>query len=134
MSRSGYTDDSENNWSLICWRGAVASAIRGRRGQTFLKEMLTALDAIPTKSLISRNLSNLHGVCALGAVGTRRGVDMTNLDPDDRDTVAGAFGIPLSLASEIMYENDEGGGYWRDETPEQRWQRVRHWVAGQIKR
>jgi hypothetical protein len=37
MSRSGYSDDLEN-WSLIRWRGAVASAIRGRRGQAFLRE------------------------------------------------------------------------------------------------
>ena len=46
MSRSGYTDDMEDMWQHICWRGAVASAIRGRRGQAFLREMLAAMDAI----------------------------------------------------------------------------------------
>lgn len=53
MSRSGYTDDTEDQWSLIRYRGAVASAIRGARGQAFLREMLTALDAMPEKRLIS---------------------------------------------------------------------------------
>jgi len=47
MSRSGYSDDCDDQWSLICWRGAVKSAIRGKRGQAFLKEMLAALDALP---------------------------------------------------------------------------------------
>lgn len=34
MSRSGYTDDCdyEGNWPMICWRSAVKSAIRGKRG------------------------------------------------------------------------------------------------------
>ena len=53
MSRSGYHDDCEG-WDLI--RGAVKSAIRGRRGQAFLKEMLAALDALPEKRLITEDL------------------------------------------------------------------------------
>lgn len=35
MSRSGYTDDCDG-WQLIMYRGAVASAIRGARGQRLL--------------------------------------------------------------------------------------------------
>jgi hypothetical protein len=37
MSRSGYSDDygDDEPWQLIMWRGAVASAFRGRRGQPF---------------------------------------------------------------------------------------------------
>lgn len=46
MSRSGYSDDIDN-WDLIKWRGQVASAIRGKRGQLFLRELLAALDALP---------------------------------------------------------------------------------------
>ncbi|ENQ7660184.1 hypothetical protein ACEQOL_006537 [Pseudomonas aeruginosa] len=41
MSRSGYCDDLDN-WSLICWRGAVSSAIKGKRGQAFLIELREA--------------------------------------------------------------------------------------------
>ena len=40
-----------NEWSLIRYRGAVKSAIRGKRGQAFLREMLAALDAMPEKRL-----------------------------------------------------------------------------------
>lgn len=29
MSRSGYSDGCDNEWELICYRGAVASAARG---------------------------------------------------------------------------------------------------------
>ena len=49
MSRSGYSDDCDT-WPLICWRGAVASALRGRRGQQFLIELRDALDAISASS------------------------------------------------------------------------------------
>lgn len=73
MSRSGYSDDCEN---VAMWRGQVASAIRGKRGQTMLRDLV--------------------------------------------------------LAQEVMYENDEGG--WRpNETPEERWARVRNWAAKQIR-
>jgi hypothetical protein len=131
MSRSGYSDDCDQ-WALIRWRGAVTSAIRGKRGQAFLKEMSDALDAIPGKRLINGDLEVRGEVCAIGAVGVQRGIDMAGIDPEDRQAVSNAFGIPDALAAEIMYENDEGGGYWRDETPEGRWQRVREWVAGKI--
>ena len=45
MSRSGYSDDDEDG-RLAMWRGAVQSAIRGKRGQAALRELLTALDAM----------------------------------------------------------------------------------------
>jgi hypothetical protein len=43
-------------WSHIRWRGAVASAIRGGRGQAFLREMLAAMDAMPVKRLVANEL------------------------------------------------------------------------------
>jgi hypothetical protein len=131
MSRSGYSDDYDN-WSMIKWRGAVNSAIRGRRGQAFLKEMLAALDSLPVKCLIEGELETAGEVCALGAVGQKRGIGMTNVNPYDPKMVAGTFGISPALAAEIMYINDEGVGYWVEETPPARWQRVRNWVAGKI--
>ena len=88
MSRSGYDDDYDNTWGLICWRGAVASAFRGSRGQAFLREMLQALDNLPDKKLIAKELIQEGAVCALGAVGKARGVDMTSIDPEDRSSVS----------------------------------------------
>ena len=132
MSRSGYTEDYDSEWQLICWRGAVASAIRGKRGQAFFKEMLAALDALPEKRLIRGELEVDGKVCALGAVGRIRGMDMSAIDPDDYHGVAVAFGIPRALAQEIMHENDDPA-YWVEDSAEKRYERVRCWVKEQIR-
>lgn len=130
MSRSGYSDDIEDNWALIRWRGAVASAIRGKRGQAFLREMVGALEALPEKRLIAGELQIPDGeVCAIGAVGKARGLDMGSLDPEDAETVAGTFGIADVMAREIVYQNDEGGWY---ETPEQRFARMLRWAKASL--
>ena len=129
MSRSGYYDSCDG-WDLIRWRGAVASAIRGKRGQAFLREMIAALDAMPEKRLIVDALETETGdVCAIGAVGKARGIDMAGVDPEDREAVAKLFGIAEAMAAEIVYENDEWGGH---NSPENRWQRMRAWAADLI--
>lgn len=129
MSRSGYTDDCDG-WELIKWRGAVASAIRGRRGQSFLREMLTALDSLESKTLIRDELIEDGAVCAIGAVGKSRGLPMENIDPEDREAVATAFEIPHALACEVMYMNDEWGPY--QEAPEARFARMRQWITEKL--
>lgn len=133
MSRSGYTDDIDDLRRHSMWRGAVASAIRGARGQAMLRELLAALDAMPDKALAAENLIDADGeVCALGALGVARGIKaLPDIDPEDYDGVAKTFGIAPALVREIVYENDEGE--WYPETPEQRWSRMRAWVAEQIK-
>lgn len=136
MSRSGYTDDCWDddgaNWRMICYRGAVASAIRGKRGQAFLREMIEALDALPEKRLIAEELRTPEGdCCAMGAVAIRRGVDVSDLDPWDKESVAFVMGISVSLAREIAFENDENG--WSGHTsPEARWSAMRRWAEGQL--
>lgn len=107
MSRSGYNDDSEDTWSFIRWRGAVNSAINGARGQAFLRELLTALDAMPEKELVSEELQADGSFCALGVVGKARGIDLEKIDTEDFAELSKTFGIAESLAREIMYENDE---------------------------
>ena len=85
MSRSGYSEDCEN-WDLVRWRGAVQSAIRGARGQKFLRELVAALDALPEKKLIAHELKDENGaVCALGSVAVARGLDVSGVDFEDRD-------------------------------------------------
>src|SRR5262245_48117791 len=101
MSRSGYSDDydSYDQWGHIMWRGAVNSAMRGKRGQAFLKEMLAAMDAMPEKRLIAHELEVEDGaVCAIGTVGKARQVDMSNIDPEDYSTVSGVFNIAEAMA------------------------------------
>ena len=164
MSRAGYGDDMEDPLDLGRWRGQVASATRGKRGQRLLRDLLAALDAMPEKRLVTdvlevstiadakhaeqwakitnnpparyftvvkRPAEYRDGdVCALGALGKVRGLDMSNLDPEEPDNVAAAFDIASPLAREIVYVNDE---WYASETPEQRWHRMRNWVASQIK-
>ena len=138
MSRHGYTDDMEDNWALIKWRGQVASAIRGRRGQKLLRDLQMALDAMPEKRLIAHELEEVDGeVCALGALGKSRGMDMKELDPEEPESVAAAFDIAPQLAREIVYENDEYDYIYensgrRKVTPEERWSYMRKWVESRI--
>lgn len=129
MSRSGYSDDCEN-WNLICWRGAVTSAMKGKRGQAFLLDLRDAMDAMPEKRLVADVLEADGQFCTIGVLGAKRGINMQLLDPDDREGVAEAFGIAPALAAEIVFMNDEGS--WNAETPEQRWLRMREWVESNI--
>lgn len=131
MSRSGYVEDLDH-WDLIRWRGAVNSAIKGKRGQAFLRELLEALDAMPRKRLIVHDLlDDEHGdVCSLGCIGQARGIDVGKLDPYDHESLSKTFGIAAALVKEIEFENDDG--FWGGSTPENRWKGMREWVAKNI--
>lgn len=129
MSRSGYSDDIDS-WALIKWRGQVASATRGKRGQKLFIDLLKALDEMPVKRLVSDELITTEGeFCTLGVLGKARGLDIASIDPEDGEEVAKQFDIAPQLAQEIVYMNDEG---WYAETPEGRYIRMRSWVAEQI--
>ena len=138
MSRSGYSDDWDDQWRMIMYRANVDRALHGKRGQKFLRELLAALDAMPEKRLITHAFEKEEGVCALGAVGRARGNQCTvptgDGDYQDTNTVAVGrhFGIAACMAAEIMYVNDEWELYWREVTPERRYQAVRQWVVNQI--
>ena len=135
MSRSGYSDSDDYGdlWATIRWRGAVKSALRGKSGQKFLRELIAALDALPVPALAAGSLQTADGeFCALGAVGRARKLDMAwaaerEEDGDDlSEDVACEFSIARAMAAEIMHLNDEGGAY--DETPRRRWERMRTWA------
>ncbi len=68
MSCSGYSDDYDG-WDLVCWRGAVNSALKGKRGQAFLIELRDALEAMPAKRLIADSLQADGEFCIIGALG-----------------------------------------------------------------
>lgn len=122
MSRSGYGDCDY----LPLWRQAVARAITGKRGQDFMRELLAALDALPAKRLIASEFESDGDVCALGAIARARGLSLEVNDYDTGDDAAAALGIAPALAREILYENDEGRYL---DTPEERYARMRRWVA-----
>ncbi len=138
MSRSGYAD-SGDGWAMLCWRGAVESAIRGKRGQVFLKEFRDALDAMPEKKLYEHDLQTANGhSCALGAVGKARGINMVGWDPEDHNKLSATFDIADALVREIEFMNDEYP--WKrsftlveeEELAPQRWASMRQWVGKQI--
>jgi hypothetical protein len=140
VSRSGYVDYYDDHWQLGIWRGQVASAIRGRRGQAFLRELIEALDALPEKRLIRGALQTvpafippniaLPQVCAIGAVGVRRGIDLDRLDQQAPRVIADALGIAHQLVSEIEYMNDDAA--WTA-TPESRWHAMRAWAIRNLR-
>jgi hypothetical protein len=143
MSRSGYTDDCDDILASGRWRGRVASATRGQRGQKLFKDLLAALDAMPEKRLISGKLKEVSRdgmgtkaeFCTLGVLGEKRGHNMLALDPDDTLECAKIFDIAEPLVQEIVYMNDE---YFEWDqagklSPEDRWTKMREWVASQIK-
>jgi hypothetical protein len=130
MSRSGYSEDLDFN-DLVMYRGQVASTIRGKRGQAFLREVAEALDAMPRKELIAGELVSADGqCCTLGAVCLKRNLNASGVDYDEPSSVAALFGITWQLAAEIEYENDE---YWGGGDPAKRWEYMRKWVDRNLK-
>lgn len=133
MSRSGYIDDCDDPLQLGRWRAQVKSAMRGKRGQAFLRELAAAMDAMEEKVLIANELISDDGdCCTIGVVCKARGVDVSSVDYEEPQEVGDAVGIAKQLAAEIEYENDECGPWDRSETPEERWQRMRKWVQSRI--
>lgn len=129
MSRSGYNEDGDYR-HIELWRANVDRTIAGKRGQAFLLELVQALEAMPEKRLIQDELRKDGEVCAIGAVGLKRGIDMSRLDPEEPEMVGRAFGISSMLAQEIVYENDERG---YSQTPEERWTRMHGWAKSLLK-
>lgn len=135
MSRSGYSEDCDvESPFYLLWPSIVRRSIDGKRGQSFLRELRDALEAMPSKRLITKELRTTEGeVCAIGSVGVKRGVDMSKLDVDDYRGIADAFGIAPALVREIEYENDDGYHYGGERSPEERWQAMRNWCESHLK-
>ena len=102
------------------------------------------MDAMPVKELIANQLIDAEGACCtIGVVCKSRGIDVSKVDPHEPWDVGRAVGIAHQMAQEIEYYNDEygysfekvkGTNRWErvEETPEQRWQRMRKWVSDRL--
>ena len=130
MSRSGYSDEWCPEMNL--YRATVDRAIAGKRGQAFLGRLAEALDAMPKKELEESVLVAPEGCCAMGAVAVAEGIDVSDVDPYDRDAVAKLFNIAPCMAAEIAYENDESE-WRRARTTAERWQYMRDWVSRNLR-
>ena len=125
MSRSGYIDDDWDLLALGRYRAQVASAMRGRRGQQLLLDLVRALDALPIKELIPNELSSGDHYCALGAVGHYRRLLLTGVEEDHLE-IGERLDVAHQLVAEVMYVNDEAA--IDPETPAERFARVRRWA------
>jgi hypothetical protein len=142
MSRHGYSDDGCDDLdSLLAngrWQAQVNSAMRGKRGQALLRDLIAALDEMSEKRLVRGVLEREGSVCALGAVCKRRGVPMPEIDGGDASPeewsgeLGAALDVAHQLAAHVMWVNDEMGRY--HETPEERWQTVRGWAGRELER
>lgn len=167
MSRSGYQDcdggDEFDNLRACGWQANVQRCISGRKGQAFMWELYLALEALPTRELITKALIDQSGgVCSLGSVAVFRGMTIpddwkatADSEPDDyefAEAMGPLFGLKDMLAREVMYQNDDSGEprfvddgsrVWnkpwqphREQRPEnasERWHRVRDWVVSELK-
>lgn len=132
MSRSGYSDDWDDYNLMNLYRGSVDRAIGGKRGQNFLCELAAAMDAMPEKRLIDGDLITESGeMCTLGVICKVRGLDVSRVNVEDNTAVGKLVNIAQSMAAEIAYENDER---MDNESPEQRWIRMRKWVGQNMKK
>lgn len=131
MGRHGYNEDCyDDDLQLGRWRGIIASATRGKRGQRFFLELIEAFDAMPVKELVKGDLETEEGaVCALGALGKHKGVNVKAIDTEDWATLGKVLDVAGPLTQEVMYENDEMG---RSATPADRWRYMRAWAVAQL--
>lgn len=131
MSRSGYSYDYDH---VNLYRNAVDRSIAGRRGQTFLRRLLAALDALPRPRLIAGLLRENDDVCTLGSlipVETIAAKPSLNDEDLDAERLTGLLDAAPSLLREIAYLNDEEGP--SRETPEARFVRIRAWIVSQLR-
>lgn len=154
MGRSGYVESDGfgdyDTWDYIRQCGARKSALRGKRGQAFLRRLAAALEAMPVKSLCAipsaedghwegcwgepgRRFVEAPGadrlglptgeVCALGSLARLNGIDPSAIDATDHKGLAKMFDVAPTVIRDIEWENDEACG-----SGEERWKRLREWV------
>src|SRR3982750_1965497 len=103
MSRSGYVEDGDY---VELYRANVDRSIASKKGQAFLRELATLLDAMPEKKLIDEHLINDQGqCCTIGVYCKAKGIDVSKIDYYVGDEVGRAVGISGMMAREIAFEN-----------------------------
>ena len=141
MSRYCDSDDYEYEpWMEGQAAGAMQSAIRGRRGQQLLRDLIAGLDALPVPELAAGALEDPETgcVCALGAVRLQRGAEAVPLhfDPTDPDIdwrdLAEPFDISETLANAVVSQNEYGSSRNDEQSRRHRWRSVRAWAVGHL--
>jgi hypothetical protein len=124
----------------------VASAIRGKRGQEFLKKLMAALDAMPVKELVANDLQVDGEYCTMGLYGAAYVPAVLECDTEEHDVIADLVNVAPQLVQEVMFLNDEGyfdGNSEFDRRPyaekmavqgAARWKYMRNWAESNLKK
>jgi hypothetical protein len=138
MSRYCDSDDYDYEpWMEGQAAGALRSAIRGRRGQQLLRDLIAGLDVLPVRELAAGSLEDPETgcVCALGAVRLQRGLRAVPLsfDPTDPDIdwreLASPFNISETLANAVVSQNEYCDKCNDEPSRRRRWRSVRDWAV-----
>ena len=128
MSRITYTEEEAFAGQVALWQANCARSLRGKKGQAELFALREALLALPVKRLLRDELYNDAGeVCAIGAYGKYKGVDIFKYDPEDtcHDDIGVEGGMPRLVAWKVVEMNDEE---FDRVSPEQRYEKMLSWV------
>ncbi len=152
MGRSGYSEwddyDEASQWAMIRQSGARKAALRGKRGQAFLRRLAAALDAMPVKALIAipeypegenadaagRLGSPAGAVCVLGSLAAACGMKPHEIDATKHNDLAKMFDVAPTIVRDLEWENDQTYATGPDGATEdeRRWKCLRHWVDENI--
>ncbi len=154
--RLNYSDEEDFTGQFALWDANCRRSLKGKAGQRELRELKTALLALPEKRLIKDALTDEQGgMCAIACYGKHKGVDLSKFDDEDEsDEVGIAGGMPRLVAWKVVALNDitldtvwevahgpveRGHGIYkggialiRDMTPEERYAAVLKWVNQQL--
>ena len=130
------------------WAANAERAIKGRKGQKFLREVEQALLALPEPRLIAGSFCLGGEVCLMGAAAVQRRIDagmdradaLTEVEEsfggerDDDGACVGRreLGLTFVLAWELAYLNDGDEYHGSNWTPEERYTRCLAWVRERI--
>ena len=140
MSRLCQDDYGFEPWMEGQQAGAQQSAIRGRRGQQLLRDLVGGLDALPAPELSAGALEDeaTGCCCAFGAVRRHRGAAAVPLyfDPMEEDLDPPHYAEPFDVAPALAWAVVEVNECWSTNNDEaarrQRWQRVRDWAVERL--
>lgn len=132
--RISWSDEEDRPGQFDLWQANCRRSLNGRAGQEALRDLESALLAMPEKRLIVDDLAVDGEVCAVGALMRARGVPQGRLEEisgdDDTDVLAAKEArVPRLVGWKLVELND----YELEHvTPEQRYERVLDWVRERL--
>jgi len=131
--RLNYSEEENYPGQFELWQANCERSLKGRKGQTALRELETALLALSSKRLIAQELQNAEGdVCAIGALAKYRGREEKDFiaDPEyEMQEVGVELGMPRLVAWKVVEVNDLEYAHL---SPEARYMRVTEWIQRQL--